>query len=68
MFEETKETQNAEQAAEGSNMQETMNPYLANAIGTDEETVATDSVEVEKKCKSKIGVKVGVVAETSLLV
>jgi len=46
MFEETKETQNAEQAAEGSNMQETMNPYLANAIGTDEETVATDSVEV----------------------
>lgn len=63
MFEETKETQNAEQAVEDSNMQETMNPYLANETGTVEAAVASPIPEEPKKNPAvKVAIILAIVA------
>ncbi len=55
MFDETKETQNEEQAAESTPVQETANPYLAGTEETvvqenvaEEETIASEEMEQEE--------------------
>lgn len=48
MFDETKETQNAEQQVETTSVQETVNPYLASASAPAEQESATEETVTEE--------------------